>query len=120
MIIKKEDVQNMLNNVDIETVTYLDTERECLDVTEDEAWLQKQAKEGRAVILPYVEHLYPYNQAMGEYLIDREIEIPDGMRVKAYLAQEGRLEDWYEFREKGLEKKFEEWCKKYNIKILNN
>lgn len=119
MQIKMNDIKNvMLNKPMIEDISFLDMQAQCFDSTEDGEALEKMIAEGKAIVLPYEEQLYPYGEAMGDYLDDREILIPDGMKATAYLAQHGWLDDFYEFRAEGLEKRFVAWSEKQGVQIV--
>ena len=119
MQVKKEDnIVGWLNRPGTGIVSFLNMQKKCFDSMEEGGALKKLVVEGQAIILPYEEQLYPYGESVSDYLDDREILVPNGMSVKAYLLQSDRDMDFREFRAEELEKRFVAWSEKQGVQIV--
>ena len=119
MQVKKEDnIIEWLNRPGTGIASFLDMQKKCFDSMEEGEALEKLIVEGNAIVVPYEEQLYSYGESMGDYLDNREILIPDGMKATAYLAQHRWIDDFYEFRAEELEKRFVAWCEKQGVQMV--
>lgn len=108
-----------LNRLGVESISFIDVDNACVDVTEDVRWLCQQISEGKAILLPYCEELYTYNEAVTDFLNRFELFIPDNTKVKKFLADRGLLQTFYDFYECKIAENLLKWGKKKQIEFID-
>ena len=111
-------VNQLVNESRVEIKMYIDLEHKCIDTSEDEKWLEEQINNGKVLLLPHKEELYPYKDAIKDFLCKFDLLVPDDMRVKEYLSEKGLMQTFYDFYEREIVEKLLEWCEKNQIELL--
>lgn len=110
--IKPDHITEFLNLRDLEVVTFYNTEKRVIDTAENFDEIAEKVSTGEAIVLPYIEELYPYNLAMWDFLAENNIVVPDRMSAMEKLRKCGEAETFREFWHSNLCHKFGQWCRK--------
>lgn len=115
---ENELVDFVVNESKIDIQMYIDVEKECIDSSEDEQWIQEQSDKGKIIVFPCKEELYQYNEAMTDFLCEHDLSIPNKMKAKQYLAENGILQNFYDFYECKIAEKLLDWSQKNQIEFI--
>lgn len=115
----KDCPTNLLNMRRMEVKTFINVEEGKADVSGDEEWIQRQVESGKAILFPVFEELYPYSEALTEFIDKYELDIPDYITIKKFLIEKGWMQLFYEFQGQELEKKFRKWCRRNSITFVD-
>lgn len=83
----------------------------------EKAEIRERLYKGEVIVFPTTEDLYPYSQALGDYLYEHGIEIPYGKRAIGYLAEKRMQYDFYEYRNEVMKKELLTWVENQKIPI---
>ena len=86
-------------------------------MTWEDGWkaIRELREAGKVIRIPTYEELYPYGQAMYDYLCDNRLNVPYGMSAKHYVHEKGRIHDFYAYRAETQTLELNKWLKEHNI-----
>ena len=79
--------------------------------------LEERLEKKEVIIFPSEDELYPYNQAMKDYLNSRELVVPKEIKAMKYVAENGAKNDFYYARDEETKKRLLTWLERYQIPI---
>ncbi len=69
------------------------------------------------IFFPTDEELYPYKEAVGDFLAENDIEVPRRRKVRPYLRECGYLYDFDEFRDREVKRRLLIWMDENDIQL---
>ena len=115
--LQKVPLCKVLNSDWVECKSYYDKVNKTFDICDDILDLEDRLDKGEVIIFPTEDYLYPYNEAMRDYLNDNEIEVPSKRKAIGYLAENGDQYDFYSYRGEEVKKRLLTWWESRKIPI---
>ena len=106
----KSDLQNLINHPALPVTTYVNLLDRSIVVFSNEVV-------GNETLLrvPDIEELYPYNNAMEDFIDEWELIIPFKIKAGRYLKENGYIQEFYTFRNEKAVEKLSEWLDSHQI-----
>lgn len=115
--LQKVPLCKVLNSDWVECKSYYDKVNKTFDICDDILDLEDRLDKGEVIIFPTEDYLYPYNEAMRDYLNDNEIEVPSKRKAIGHLAENGDQYDFYSYRGEEVKKRLLTWLESRKIPI---
>lgn len=98
-------------------VAYYDPETKEVEQA-DSLTVDSLQEEKQIIVFPGSEVLYPYGEAMHDYLISEGIDVPEGRYAKSYVyEQQGGLYGFYDFRREERLRRMNIWLKEHKLNL---
>ena len=107
----------ILNNDQVECKLYYDKVTNTIEVCDDVMDLQDRVDKEEIIIFPSEDGLYPYGEAMRDYLLENDIIVPHKKTAGRYLSELGCKQDFYDTRDEETKKRLLTWLERYQIPI---
>lgn len=108
-------LEELINDYRVECYTYID--RRCNEIVVSE---EMSNEDEDFIMLPTLDELYPYGEAVWDYECSREIDIPQNVKPGKYFRENGYLEDFYEYRLKQAVFRMKKWLLDRGYRVVNN
>ena len=105
-ITKPRELHEILNEEQVECRCYYDKINENVEVCDDITDIEDRLENEEVILFPTMDELYPYGEAMRDYLDAYGIDVPRGRGKKAirHLVELGYDHDFYERRDEEAKK----------------
>lgn len=111
----KCEFDEVLNFENVECRVYFDRINRSVELCDDIYNAEDLKRNASIVFFPTAEVLYPYSEALRDYLNNAGLFIPKGYSPKGYLAEIGCIYDFYDFRKTEMKNRFSAWLKSKSI-----
>lgn len=113
----KKEFHELVNYQMSESRAYFDRTQNEVEICEDISFAEDQTLNDNIVFFPTDEELYPYHEAMFDFLNEYGINIPQGERAKPYLRENGLLFNFYIYRESEMKCRLLMWLNENDIQL---
>lgn len=117
ILANKKTLHEVLNCEKSECRVYFNRTNSEIEICDDFFSLRNYVLDSDIVFFPTDEKLYPYCEAMGDFLDEHEIEVPRGEKAESCLRKNGLIYDFYAFREEEIKSRLLDWLNENDIQL---
>lgn len=113
----KKTLHEVLNHEKSECRVYFNRTNSEIEVCDDFFSLRNRVSDDNIVFFPTDEKLYPYCEAIGDFLNEHNMDVPRGRKAGTYLRENGFIYDFYAFREEEIKSRLLVWLNENDIQL---